>query len=38
MMMYLKRLEAGFRGQVTSGVGTFIWRQGCGKEVWDVEQ
>jgi hypothetical protein len=26
------------RGQVGWGVGTSMWRQGGGEEVWDVEQ
>jgi hypothetical protein len=28
----------GFRGQVGWGMGTSTWRQGCGEELWDVEQ
>jgi hypothetical protein len=27
-----------FRGQVGSGVGTFRWRQGNGKEIWNAEE
>ena len=37
-----KRLEAPGSLEVWLGggwgVGTFLWRQGSGKEVWDVEQ
>jgi hypothetical protein len=38
--LILSRLEAPevFRDQVGWGVGTCIWRQGGGKEVWDIEQ
>jgi hypothetical protein len=27
-----------FRGQVGWEVGASTWRQGCGEEMWDVEQ
>ena len=40
MHLTLKRLEGPreFRGQVEWGMGTFMWRQGIGEKVWDVEQ
>jgi hypothetical protein len=38
MHLTLKRGPREFRDQVGWGVGTSMWRQVGGEEVWDVEQ